>query len=83
MMRFWAHAYPQTPDDAAVKGKVGAAPMIAGPPVSPASRAWYLSVPTAGDKKDRRGVHPVRLRAQRPLIDSALGLVARKSAFEK
>lgn len=30
MTKFWAHAYPQIPDDSPIKGKVGAAPMIAG-----------------------------------------------------
>ena len=69
MMRFWGHAYTQTPDDAAVKGNIGAAPMIAGPGgIAGVPGAWYLSVPTAGTQAGRgEGVHRLRLRAQRPV----------------
>ena len=53
MTKFWAHAYPQIPDDSSVKGKIGAAPMFAGAAgVVGVPGNWYLSVPKAGDNKD-------------------------------
>jgi len=53
MMRFWAHAYTQTPEDSEVYGKVGVVPMPAGPGgIAGIPGAWYLSVPTAGNQTD-------------------------------
>ncbi|HEY0644950.1 MAG TPA: extracellular solute-binding protein [Nocardioides sp.] len=84
MMRFWGHAYTQTPDDAAVKGKIGAAPMIAGPGgVAGVPGAWYLSVPTAGKKQeDAKDFIAFAYEHNDLSIDTSLGLVSRVSAFE-
>lgn len=84
MMRFWGHAYTQTPDDAAVKGNIGAAPMIAGPGgIAGVPGAWYLSVPTAGTHKDAAKDFIAFAYEHNDLsIDTSLGLVARVSAFE-
>jgi ABC-type glycerol-3-phosphate transport system substrate-binding protein len=84
MMRFWGHAYTQTPDDAAVKDSIGAAPMIAGPGgIAGVPGAWYLSVPTAGTKQEAAKEFIAFAYEHNDLsIDTALGLVARVSAFE-
>lgn len=84
MMRFWGHAYTQTPDDAAVKGNIGAAPMIAGPGgIAGVPGAWYLSVPTAGTKQEAAKDFIAFAYEHNDLsIDTSLGLVARVSAFE-
>lgn len=84
MMRFWGHAYTQTPDDAPVKGNIGAAPMIGGPGgVAGVPGAWYLSVPTAGAKQDEAKDFIAFAYEHNELsIDTSLGLVARISAFE-
>ena len=84
MMRFWGHAYTQTPDDAVVKGNIGAAPMIAGPGgIAGVPGAWYLSVPTAGTHKDAAKDFIAFAYEHNDLsIDTSLGLVARISAFE-
>lgn len=84
MMRFWGHAYTQTPDDAIVKDSIGAAPMIAGPGgIAGVPGAWYLSVPTAGSKQDAAKEFIAFAYEHNDLsIDTALGLVARVSAFE-
>jgi ABC-type glycerol-3-phosphate transport system substrate-binding protein len=84
MMRFWGHAYTQTPDDAVVKGKIGAAPMIAGPGgIAGVPGAWYLSVPAAGAHKDAAKDFIAFAYEHNDLsIDTSLGLVSRVSAFE-
>ena len=54
LMRFWAHAYRQVPEDAPVAGKVGVATTIggeAGPAGVPG--AWYLSVAKASPKQEK------------------------------
>ena len=67
MTRFWAHAYRQIPKDAAVAGKVGAAPMIGGPAgVAGVPGPWYLSVPQGHQEQNCQEVRQVRLRQQRP-----------------
>lgn len=85
MTKFWAHAYPQIPDDSSVKGKVGAAPMLAGAGgIGSVPGNWYLSIPKAGDNKDLAEEFIQFAYDHNDLsIDSALGLAARKSAFEK
>jgi multiple sugar transport system substrate-binding protein len=85
MTKFWAHAYPQIPDDASVKGKVGAAPMIAGDAgIGGVPGNWYLSIPKAGDNKQLAQEFIQFAYDHNDLsIDSELGLAARKSAFEK
>lgn len=84
MMRFWGHAYTQTPANAAVKGKIGVAPMIAGPGgVAGVPGAWYLSVPKATDKQAEAKKFITFAYAHNDLsIKTSLGLVARISAFE-
>ena len=83
MMRFWGHAYTQTPDDAPVKGKIGAAPMIAGPGgIAGVPGAWYLSVPAAGAKQEKAKDFIAFAYEHNELsVDTSLGLVARISAF--
>lgn len=85
MTKFWAHAFPQIPDDSPVKGKVGAAPMIAGAAgVGGVPGNWYLSVPKAGDNKDLAEEFIQFAYDHNDLsIETDLGLAARKSAFEK
>ncbi|MEU0090713.1 extracellular solute-binding protein [Kribbella sp. NPDC006257] len=84
MMRFWGHAYTQTPANAAVKGKIGVAPMIAGPGgVAGVPGAWYLSVPKATSKQAEAKKFITFAYAHNDLsIKTSLGLVARISAFE-
>ncbi|PKQ18540.1 MAG: sugar ABC transporter substrate-binding protein [Actinobacteria bacterium HGW-Actinobacteria-8] len=84
MMRFWGHAYTQTPDDAVVKGNIGAAPMIAGPGgIAGIPGAWYLSVPTATPKSDAAKAFIAFAYEHNELsVDTSLGLASRISAFE-
>lgn len=84
MMRFWGHAYRQTPEDSAVKDAIGVAPMIGGPGgVAGVPGAWYLSVPASGAKQDEAKDFIAFAYEHNDLAaDTSLGLVARKSAFE-
>ncbi|WP_400995209.1 extracellular solute-binding protein [Agromyces sp. GXQ0307] len=84
MMRFWGHAYRQTPDDSTVKDSIGVAPMIGGPGgVAGVPGAWYLSVPASGDQQDAAKEFIAFAYEHNDLAaDTSLGLVARKSAFE-
>ncbi|MFV0430401.1 MAG: extracellular solute-binding protein [Arachnia sp.] len=84
MMRFWGHAYRQTPEDSPVKDAIGVAPMIAGPGgVAGVPGAWYLSVPSAGKQQEEALDFVEFAYAHNDLsADTSLGLVARKSAFE-
>lgn len=85
MTRFWAHAYRQVPKDASVYGKVGVAPMIAGPGgIAGVPGAWYLSVPKAGTKQ-QESIDFVKFAFEHNELSAqtTLGLVARKSAFAK
>lgn len=84
MMRFWGHAYRQTPDDSPVKDSIGVAPMIGGPAgVAGVPGAWYLSVPASGAKQDAAKEFVAFAYEHNALAaDTSLGLVARKSAFE-
>ncbi|MFY9714137.1 MAG: sugar ABC transporter substrate-binding protein [Microbacterium sp.] len=84
MMRFWGHAYRQTPDDSAVKDDIGVAPMIGGSGgVAGVPGAWYLSAPSTG-KNPEAAKDFIRFAYEHNALsaDSSLGLVARKSAFE-
>lgn len=84
MMRFWGHAYRQTPDDSPVKDDIGVAPMIAGPGgIAGVPGAWYLSVPASGSKNEA-ATKFIRFAYDHNDLsaDTSLGLVARKSAFE-
>lgn len=84
MMRFWGHAYRQTPADAVVSGNIGAAPMIAGPGgIAGVPGAWYLSIPTAGTKHEAAKEFIAFAYEHNALsADTSLGLVSRISAFE-
>jgi ABC-type glycerol-3-phosphate transport system substrate-binding protein len=84
MMRFWAHAYTQTPEDSAVFGKVGVAPMPAGPGgIGAVPGAWYLSVPTATENTELAKEFIQFAFDNNELgLDTALGLAATKSALE-
>ncbi len=85
MMRFWGHAYTQTPKDASVYGKVGVAPMIAGPGgIAGVPGAWYLSVPKTG-KHNAQAEDFIKFAYQNNSmsINTSLGLAARISAFDK
>ncbi len=84
MMRFWGHAYRQTPDDSPVKDAIGVAPMIGGPAgVAGVPGAWYLSVPATGEKQDAAKDFVAFAYEHNELAaDTSLGLVARVSAFE-
>lgn len=84
MMRFWAHAFPQTPEDSPVFGNVGVVPMPAGPEgVAGIPGAWYLSVPTATDNTEA-AMDFVQFAYENNALglDTALGLAATKSALE-
>lgn len=84
MMRFWGHAYRQTPDDSPVKDSIGVAPMIGGPDgVAGVPGAWYLSVPSSGENQASAMDFVAFAYEHNDLAaDTSLGLVARKSAFE-
>lgn len=84
MMRFWGHAYRQTPDDSPIKDDIGAAPMIGGSGgIAGVPGAWYLSVPASGENQDEAKDFIAFAYEHNALAaDTSLGLVARKSAFE-
>lgn len=84
MMRFWGHAYRQTPADSPIKDHIGVAPMIAGPGgIAGVPGAWYLSVPATGKNTEGAKKFVAFAYEHNDLsADTALGLVARKSAFE-
>ncbi|KUG53861.1 sugar ABC transporter substrate-binding protein [Kocuria rosea subsp. polaris] len=85
MMRFWAHAYPQTPEDSPIAGDIGAAPMIGGPGgVAGVPGPWYLSIPESTEKQDKAAEFLQFAYDNNALgIESSLGLAARVSAFEQ
>lgn len=84
LMRFWAHAYRQVPEDAPVAGKVGVATMIggeAGPAGVPG--AWYLSVAKASPKQEKALEFVQYAFDHNELsVDTSLGLASRISALE-
>lgn len=84
LMRFWAHAYRQVPEDAPVAGKVGVATAIggeAGPAGVPG--AWYLSVATASPKQQKALEFVQYAFDHNELsVDTTLGLASRISALE-
>ena len=84
MMRFWGHAYRQTPADSPIKDSIGVAPMIGGPGgIAGVPGAWYLSVPASGKNSDAAKDFIAFAYEHNDLsADTSLGLVARKSAFE-
>lgn len=84
LMRFWAHAYRQVPEDAPVAGKVGVAPMIggaAGPAGVPG--AWYLAAAKASPKQDKALEFIQYAYDHNDLsVDTSLGLASRISVLE-
>ncbi|GEP48038.1 sugar ABC transporter substrate-binding protein [Microbacterium saccharophilum] len=84
MMRFWGHAYRQTPADSPIKDDIGVGPMIAGPGgIAGVPGAWYLSLPSTGKNQDAAKKFIQFAYEHNDLsADTSLGLVARKSAFE-
>lgn len=85
MMRFWAHAYKQIPDDSSVAGKVGVTTMVGGPGgVAGVPGAWYLSVPSGTSKQDTAQEFVQYAYDNNELsVDTDLGLVSRISVLEK
>lgn len=85
MMRFWAHAYRLTPDDSQVEGKVGVAPMIAGPAgIAAIPGPWYNVIPRTSDNKDLAKqfiAYAVEHNAMG--IEAPLGLAATNSAYRQ
>lgn len=85
MMRFWGHAFPQTPEDSVAFGNVGAAPMIGGAAgVAGVPGPWYLSLAQASEKQEQ-GLDFLQFAYDHNdlSIETSLGLASRISAFEK
>lgn len=84
MMRFWGHAYPQTPKDSVVYGKVGVAPMIAGPGgIAGIPGAWYLSIPKVSKTSADAMKFIAFAQVNNALsANTSLGLVSNISAFK-
>jgi len=85
VMLFWAHAYRMTPDDSKVTGKVGVAPMIAGPGgIAAIPGPWYNVVPNDSPHPDLAKQYIKYAYDHNALgIDAPLGLAARTSAYEQ
>ena len=86
MYRFWASSYRSIPDTSAVYGKVGVAPMIAGPGgVGAIPGAWYLAIPqgTATSDAARDFIQFAYDHNDLAVEKAAFGVGARISAFEK
>jgi len=84
MMRFWAHAYRQTPKDSKVEGKVGAAPMIAGEGgVAAIPGPWYNILPKTSKHKDAaKKFIAYAFKNNAMGIEAPLGLAASKAAYQ-
>ncbi|TCT33053.1 extracellular solute-binding protein [Martelella mediterranea] len=84
MMKFWAHAYRMVPEDSVVYGKVGAAPMMAGPAgIGVVPGPWYNVIPSTAAHKDAARQYVAFAFEHNALgIDSPLGLAAANSAYE-
>ena len=84
MMKFWAHAYKMTPEDSKISGKVGVAPMIAGPAgVAAIPGPWYNVIPSTSQNKEAARQFIAYLEANNALgIEAPLGLAATYSAYE-
>ncbi len=83
MMRFWAHAYTQIPDDSPAKGNTGVTVLPGGPAGSAAvPGAWYLTIPEGTEKTDQAEDFITFAYDHNDLsVNTALGLAARKSAL--
>ncbi len=84
MMKFWAHAYKMTPEDSKISGRVGVAPMIAGPAgIAAIPGPWYNVIPSTSQNKDAARQFIAYLQANNALgIEAPLGLAATYSAYE-
>lgn len=84
MMKFWAHAYKMTPEDSKISGKVGVAPMIAGPAgIAAIPGPWYNVIPSTSQNKEAARQFIAYLEANNALgIEAPLGLAATYSAYE-
>ncbi|WP_258376474.1 sugar ABC transporter substrate-binding protein [Curtobacterium sp. MCBD17_028] len=85
LMLFWGHAYRQIPKDSKVYGKVGVAPMIAGPAgVAGVPGPYYLSVPKASpNQAAAKKFIQFAYKHNDLSATTDLGLAARVSAFQK
>lgn len=85
MMKFWAHAYRLTPEDSAVDGLVGVAPMIAGEAgVAGIPGPWFNVIPTTAANKDEARQFVAFAIANNAMgIEAPLGLAAANSAYEQ
>lgn len=84
MTRFWGHLYRQIPKSSKVYGKVGVAPMIAGPAgVAGIPGPYYLSVPKASSNQSLalEFLHFAYQHGQLS-ADTGLGLVSTISEFK-
>jgi len=83
MMKFWAHAYKMTPEDSKIAGKVGVAPMIAGPAgIAGIPGPWYNVIPSTSQHKDAARQFIAFAIAHNGLgIEAPLGLAATNSAY--
>jgi len=83
MMKFWAHAYKMTPEDSKIAGKVGVAPMIAGPAgIAGIPGPWYNVIPSTSQHKDAARQFIAYAIAHNGLgIEAPLGLAATNSAY--
>lgn len=85
MMLFWAHAYRMTPKDSKVEGKVGVAPMIAGPGgIAAIPGPWYNVIPSDSAHPDLAKQYIKYAYDHNAMgIDAPLGLAARTSAYQQ
>jgi multiple sugar transport system substrate-binding protein len=83
MERFWAHNYRFVTNDSVIYGKVGVAPMIAGPGgVGAIPGPWYNIVPTTSKNKEVAMQYVQFAYENNALgLDAPLGLAARISAY--
>jgi ABC-type glycerol-3-phosphate transport system substrate-binding protein len=84
MMRFWGSAYPDISEQSPMRGKVGVAPMIAGPGgVAGVPRGTYLSVPRKATHKETAMDFLAHSFQRNDLVvDAPPRLPARASVFE-
>jgi len=84
MTRFWGHLYRQIPTSSQVYGKVGVAPMIAGPAgVAGIPGPFYLSIPKSSPNSSL-ALEFLQFAYQNGQLsaNTSLGLVARISQFK-
>jgi len=85
MMQFWAHAYRQVPTSSSVYGKIGVAPLPAGPAgIAGVPGPFYLSIPKA-TKNQAAAKDFVKFAYDHQALSAttSLGLVARISVMKQ